>query len=537
MTQTIQKHTSVLFRSNEVRYSGRYIEEAPLYFGNGTQDIDQKRGLTINGPSDAKTGIIYTIRIGIVSTGEGIQETGSFLDYANNNVIPSSGKKPFATQSFPGFTKAFRSKLVLSSEFDEEITSKEVEKILAVRNPETRIKRAAERYAEKVGVICRRVSVPEVIICHEPQSIEANCGAGMVSTKNRAVLTRKDRKEAQDIRKKVETYRILAPLSESTQNLLDMAVHQDFRRVLKSKCLAFNIPTQILTQTILRRLKTIEPTNQIEDSSAGQKKQRRNIDRSSLAWNLASAIYYKANHFPWKVGNLKSGTCYIGISFYKDKTTRDKTMCASLAQVFSDSGEGMVVRGHDFKWDTEKLGEPHLAETNAYQVMQDAIAVYKEHHDQQFPNRVVVHKSSMFLDDERKGFMKACEDIPKYDFISVSDGREVFFYRNGEKAILRGTCINLGQRSFLVYTKGYVPYQRAYLGPRVPKPLEITQHFGDATQDEIAKEMIALSRLDWNTADYSSLLPLTLKCAYKVGEILGEVPQGSPIKEQYKFYM
>jgi hypothetical protein len=184
MTQAIQKQTPVISRLPKVRYTGRYIEEAPLYFGNGTQDIDQKRGLTINGPSDAKTGIIYTIRVGIVSTGEGIQETGSFLEYVNNNVIASSGKNPFTTQSFPGFMKAFRCKLVLSSEYDQEITSKEVEKILAVRNPETRIKRAAERYAEKVSVICRRVSVPEVIICHEPQNIEDNCGAGMVSTKN-----------------------------------------------------------------------------------------------------------------------------------------------------------------------------------------------------------------------------------------------------------------------------------------------------------------------------------------------------------------
>lgn len=539
MTQTIQKQTRVLSRAPKVRLCGKYIEDAPLYFGKGAQDIDQKRGLSINGPSDSKTNILYTIRVGIVSTGQGIQETSSFLEYVNNNVIPSSGKKPFTTQSFPGFISAFRCKLVLSSEYNQEITSKEVDRLLALRNPETRIKRAAEKYVEKVGIICRRVSRPEVIICHEPQNIEDNCGAGMVSTKNRPVLTRKDKKEAERIKKTVESHIMtFAPLSESTQNLLDMAVHQDFRRVLKSRCLAYDIPTQILTQSILHRLTTEEPIVQHEQNTDSKKKKRRVIDRSSLAWNLAAAIYYKANHFPWKVGYLKSGTCYIGISFYQDKTKRAKSMCASLAQIFSDSGEGMVVRGrHDFKWDTEALGEPHLTEANACEILSDAIAVYKEHHDNQFPNRIVIHKSSMYLDDERRGFLKACEEIPKYDFISVSDGREVFFYRNGEKAVLRGTCINLENKSFLVYTKGYVPYQRAYLGPRVPKPLEITQHFGDATQDEIAKEMIALSRLDWNTTDYSSYLPITLKCAYRVGEILGLVPQGSPIKEQYKFYM
>ena len=114
MTQTIQKHASVLSRSPEVRYTARYIEEAPLYFRSGTQDIDQKRGLSINGPADAKTDVLYTIRVGIVSTGGGIQELTSFLEYMNNNVIPSSGRKPFSTQSFPGFIKAFRCQLVMA---------------------------------------------------------------------------------------------------------------------------------------------------------------------------------------------------------------------------------------------------------------------------------------------------------------------------------------------------------------------------------------------------------------------------------------
>jgi hypothetical protein len=537
MTQTMQKVTQVISKQPAVRFSAKCIEDAPLYFGNGAQDIDQKRGLSINGPSDSKTNVIYTIRVGIVSTGNGIQETGAFLEYLNTNSVPSSGKKPFSSQTFPGFNKAFRCKLVLSSDYNEEILTKEVEKLLSVRNPENRIKRAAEKYAEKVGVICRRVVVPDVIICHESQNIEEKCGAGMVSTKNRSVLTRADKKEADHIREMIAIHKTLAPLSESTQNLLDMAVHQDFRRVLKSKCLAYDIPTQILTQTVLLRLKTEERIETPNEKADDQKRMRKTIDRSSLAWNLAAAIYYKANHFPWKVGYLKSGTCYVGISFYQDKTKRDKTLCASLAQVFSDTGEGMVVRGQSFRWDTEELGEPHLSEENACQVLDDAISVYKEHHNNQFPNRIVVYKSSMYQDDERKGFMKACEEIPKYDFLSVSDGRAVYFYRNGEKAVLRGTCITLGNESFLVYTKGYIPYQRAYLGPRVPKPLEITQHYGDSPPDEIAKEMIALSRLDWNTTDYCSHLPITLKCAYRVGEILGLVRKGDPIKQQYKFYM
>jgi hypothetical protein len=196
----------------------------------------------------------------------------------------------------------------------------------------------------------------------------------------------------------------------------------------------------------------------------------------------------------------------------------------------------MVVRGNSFKWDTKKLGQPHLTEDAAFEIMADAIDTYKDHHNNQYPNRVVLHKTSRFWENERVGFLKACDNIPKHDFVSFSDGRDVFFYRNGEKAVLRGTCMHLGKESLLVYTKGYVPYQRGYLGPRVPRPLEIVQHHGDSSEDEIAQEMIALTRLDWNTTDYCCYWPITLKFARKVGDILGQVPRGRKIKQQYRFY-
>lgn len=518
-----------MLKSPVKRFIGKYIEDAPLYFGNGTQDIDQKRGLSINGPSDSRRDVLYTIRIGIVSTGQGIQETTACLQHLNRNGIASSGTKPFATQSFPGFEKAFQCKLVMSPDYNEEILIKEVEQLLEIKNPENRIKRAAELYAKKVGMICRKVSVPDVIVCHEPEKIETECGAGMASTRREVTLTAADKKEAKRIRELVETHRTLAPLHESTRNLLDMAVHQDFRRVLKALCLDYDVPTQILTQSVLDIL-TKEDIRKL-------KRRIKEQDRSNFAWNLAVALYYKANHFPWRVGYLKGGTCYVGISFYQDRTTSEKYMCASLAQVFSDTGEGMVVRGNSFKWDTKTLGQPHLMEEDAFKILNDAVNVYKEHHNNQNPNRMVLFKTSRYDEPERKGFLAACKDTPKYDFISISDGRDVFFYRNGENAVLRGTRIQLGGDSFLIFTKGYVPYQRSYLGPRVPRALEITEHFGDTPLDEIAREIIALSRLDWNTTDYCCYLPITLKFAQKVGDILGQIPFGKEIKQQYRFYM
>ena len=212
-------------------------------------------------------------------------------------------------------------------------------------------------------------------------------------------------------------------------------------------------------------------------------------------------------------------------------------MFASLAQVFMDTGQGMVVRGDSFKWDVKEQGEPHLAEEIALRLLSDALSIYRQHHNNQSPNRVVIHKSSRYLDAEVSGFLEACREVPRFDFVTLSDGRDVFFYRNGENPPLRGTCIQLGKASYLTYTKGYTPYLRAYPGPRVPRPLEITEHHGDTSLEELAKEIIALTRLNWNTTDYSCYKPITIEFSERVGEILGRVKAGTKIQNQYRYYM
>ncbi|HZW56039.1 MAG TPA: hypothetical protein VFF30_07100 [Nitrososphaerales archaeon] len=212
-------------------------------------------------------------------------------------------------------------------------------------------------------------------------------------------------------------------------------------------------------------------------------------------------------------------------------------MFASLAQVFTDTGEGMIVRGDSFKWDVKIQGSPHLSEESANSLLFRAIDVYKKHHNNQPPNRVVIHKSSRFSDEERNGFRIACQDVPNHDFLSLGDGRDALFFRYGEKPILRGTLVLLARNSSLIYTTGYVPYLRQYKGPRIPRPLEISQHFGDSTKEELARELIALTRLNWNTADYSCSMPITLEFAHRVGAILGKVPAGAKVQEQYRYYM
>jgi hypothetical protein len=79
------------------------------------------------------------------------------------------------------------------------------------------------------------------------------------------------------------------------------------------------------------------------------------------------------------------------------------------------------------------------------------------------------------------------------------------FYRTGDYPPFRGTYIKFSNTDLLFYTVGYIPFLRTYPGPRVPQPIEILEHHGDSPWNIVLEEILALTKLNWNTAnlDYS----------------------------------
>ena len=89
----------------------------------------------------------------------------------------------------------------------------------------------------------------------------------------------------------------------------------------------------------------------------------------------------------------------------------------------------------------------------------------------------------------------------------------------------------------LLYTSGYIPFLRTYPGARVPQPLEILEHHGDSPWDGVLKEVLALTKMNWNTADFACAEPITIAFARRVGQILAEVSPDAKVQPEYRFYM
>jgi hypothetical protein len=205
-----------------------------------------------------------------------------------------------------------------------------------------------------------------------------------------------------------------------------------------------------------------------------------------------------------------------------------------MAQIFTHSGEGFVLRGSDVTID-ETSRQPRLTKTQAYDLLTDALEKYSKKVGNQ-PNRVVVHKTSLFSEDEKNGFDEAIGDLKK-DFVAISKNTDLRFLRTGKYPVLRGTMISLTLNQYLLYTTGYTPRIRTYPRHSVPRPLLIT-HYGDSEIKVICSEIMGLTKLDWNTTAFSKQLPITLGFAHSVGKVLSEIPPDiKELKDHYRFYM
>ena len=108
--------------------------------------------------------------------------------------------------------------------------------------------------------------------------------------------------------------------------------------------------------------------------------------------------------------------------------------------------------------------------------------------------------------------------------------------RAGQYPALRGTTFNIGDVSYC-YTSGYLPYLGRYPHGHVPSPLQIADLVGDTPRSQLLREVMVLTKMNWNSANMAGLLPITLRFSRLVGDILREVTETQVPQPKYKFYM
>ena len=212
-------------------------------------------------------------------------------------------------------------------------------------------------------------------------------------------------------------------------------------------------------------------------------------------------------------------------------------MHSSLTQVFNDKGEGTILRG-GIAYKSEEDHEVHLSCDASKRLLLDAISNYASANEKRIPDRVVIHKSSGFDNAELDGFNEACatNKIRYRDFLALK-ASQIRYYRYGSFPPLRGTHVIFDEENSLLYTRGSVPFYRKYPGPYVPRTLHIRHYQTDRSQTELAAEVLALTKLNWNKTQFDSFFPITLAGSKQIGTIYKwcQNPPKDPLS--YAFFM
>ena len=71
-----------------------------------------------------------------------------------------------------------------------------------------------------------------------------------------------------------------------------------------------------------------------------------------------------------------------------------------------------------------------------------------------------------------------------------------------------------------------------------PRPLLLCPHKScDSTIAQIAEEVFSLTKLNWNSTQINQRLPIPIRAARKVGEVLKYVAEGQAVSTDYRRYI
>jgi hypothetical protein len=120
---------------------------------------------------------------------------------------------------------------------------------------------------------------------------------------------------------------------------------------MKARALILGCPLQLI------RRETWDP------NAKRTARDRRSLqDEATRAWNLHTALYYKAGGTPWRMPRVSTelASCFVGVGFFR---TADETQLhTAVVQVFNERGDGVVVRGGAAKV-SKTDRQPHLDRT------------------------------------------------------------------------------------------------------------------------------------------------------------------------------
>ena len=501
--------------SQELRVRIEILDEPEIAFGTGV-GIEPRKGLVAGGPVAGVRG--GAVALGLVALEGEADEAARWLGTLNGFMAAhDSNAKRFPR--WPGAAKALRTEFRLDSRHVRTVSDAEYGTRVGRRQ-------SAEVFEELLDLFDGRISGlladggPSCIVVYLPDELaELRLANPGLTPEERRVLELLKAEEESDQLSLFQPTDAERAQADALRASSDELLFRSFYRALKARASAHQdaVPLQVLRHDTVRRA----------DGKG------RGHSRATRAWNIATTLFYKAGGIPWRPATLPRNVCFIGISFHHLRRRSGGIVYASVAQAVSTELEPYTIKGATLDKDQRRDKQPYLREDQASALLAEVLEKYRNVAGVA-PDRVVIHKSTGYQPEEEAGFRNAARsEVASCDLVWM---RETSFrlVRRGNEEPSRGTLCKVGDDTYL-FTVGRIPWWTEYPGPHIPAPLQIGAA-GNTDLRERAIEILALSKVDWNSTEGVSRYPITLSFARKVGLGMTELSENQAPHPSYRFH-
>ena len=507
-----------------------HLDEPLLEFRHGQRLAYPRDGLFLYGPvGDPKR--LPSIRYGVIGTPDGARR---FRTWAKTMAafinVPAPGPRSRAVEPqhvpFPGFAEAFHSAWPVEPPYlIDDLDPAQIERTLKLANRHEAVRDTVDIFVSRLVAENNRlerepdfwfVVIPEAVYeLGRPQSTihKTERVMGMVTI-------------SQQRARQLQTQPTLFGDDEREAEVYQYATH--FRRQLKARLLKERIVTQIVRETTLApgdfRRENGMPIRRIEDPA-------------TIAWKLGTGAYYKAGGKPWQLADVRPGVCYVGLVYKRSELTSDKRHACCAAQMFLTDGEGVVFRGALGPWFQTDTKQFHLDHAAAQGLIEMVVGEYARLHETP-PAELFIHAKSAFTDAEWDGFCAGAGDKTSLVGVQIADARDdIKLFRPGSYPVIRGTALQVAERHAYLWTSGYAPRLDTYMGPETPNPISIKILRGECPLTTVLSDVLGLTKINFNSCLHNDRLPVTIRFANAVGDVLISAPMDGEPKLPFKFYI
>lgn len=478
-----------------------HIQEPNLTFGYGQKLQDPRDGLMLFGPF-TRNKLQGQVNIGIIGPERQRKYLKEYLKRIHQPIFPDVPDK--ARPYFPGLEATFDIFINFDNLVERDISNAEVEKYLKYTDGHLRVHNLTSLYAAPLEKYVNQEEMPVTLwFVVIPDSI-------YTYGRPKSRIPKADNNIRDGLKAKFRDSKHPFLFDDLNRMQAAYEFEVNFHHQLKAKLLAPKAITQIIRESTIAY-------DQIwvdDDRINAEKK----FD-TAKAWNIATTLYYKAGGIPWKLGDIREKVCYLGLVYKKTDAREDNTNACCAAQMFLDSGDGMVFRGNLGPWYNPETKEFHLKKKDAYELLTQSLSAFKEKSGC-YPEQIFIHARTNFDDNEWEGFSSAASGKANVVGIKIKSDSTFKIYRDYSYCVPRGTVLQVTDTTGYLWTRGFIPRLQTQMGLEVPNPLNIEITRGKVDFKTVCKDVLALTKLNYNACIFADGLPVTLRFANSIGEVL-----------------